>query len=79
MKPKQEDNSIIKDDYNYTVRTIKFFSNYKNESEIELYVKSHMNEVIGVFFIHNQPIEMIQLIEEGIIHFRKIKSQTIKS
>lgn len=53
MKPKQEDNSIIKDDYNYTVRTIKFFSNYKNESEIELYVKSHMNEVMGVFF-HSQ-------------------------
>ena len=60
----------IKDDFNYAVRTIKYFTNSKDEAGIEDFVKKHTKSEKDIFFIQNQPVDLIQLIEDGIYHFK---------
>ena len=62
----------------YIIRTIRYFSHYKTINDIKNYVESHYTSNAG-FFINNQKVSVIQLIEEGIYHFQKIKKETINT
>lgn len=62
----------------YIIRTIRYFSHYKTINDIKNYVESHYTSNAG-FFINNQKVSVIQLIEEGIYHFQKIKKEMINT
>lgn len=61
----------------YAVRQIKHFSKYQNLNKIKEYVNSKIKryEDRDGFYIQNQEISTIQLIENGIIHFKELKQQ----
>lgn len=66
--------SSEKDEYNYIVRTIKYFSGFKELSEIQKFVDSHSNREKSQFYIQSQRVDIIQLIEDGIFYFRQLKN-----
>lgn len=63
------------EEINYIVSTIKFFSHFKKVEEIQKYVELHYYANNGLF-INGIKVSVIQLIEEGVYHFRKIKKET---
>ena len=65
-----------KDDFNYAVQTIKFFSNYKTELDIVKFVQSRMPQEKSPFFIQNQNVDLVNLIEEGIFYFKNLVAKT---
>lgn len=67
--PPQDD-----DEKQYVIRTIKHFSRYKKEDEIREFVNLHNDDSNEIFFINNQPVSQIQLIEEGIYYFKQLKA-----
>ena len=54
----------------YCVRTIKYFSKYNSDDEIKDFVEQHMNDQLTNFYIRNQKVSVIQVIEKGIYHFK---------
>ena len=61
------------DERQYIINTIRHFSRYKNITEIIDFVDLHRDDEMDMFFINNQPVSQIQLIEEGIYHFKNLK------
>ena len=61
------------DQKNYAVRTIKYFSHYKDESEIVDFVEENANDEECAFFILDKKVSLIDLIEEGIYYFKQKK------
>lgn len=61
------------DEMDYCARTIKHFSKYPDDNEIKQYVADHRNDNLKGFYILNQKVSVIQLIEEGIFFFKKKK------
>ena len=57
------------DEKKYCVRTIKHFSKYTEEEDITGFVEEHMNGNLNNFYIRNQKLSVIQVIEKGIYHF----------
>lgn len=58
------------DEKKYCIRTIKHFSKYDDEDDIKNFVEEHMNEQLSGFYIRNQKVSVIQVIEEGVYHFK---------
>ena len=74
-----DQNSIRFDRYfsekDYIIKTIRFFSKYKNVNQIKNFVETRFrtNENRYGIFIRNQDISIIQVVEEGIHHFQNIR------
>lgn len=60
------------DEDQYIINTIIHFSRYKNERDIRAFVDLHKDNERDMFFINNQPVSQIQLIEEGIYYFKNL-------
>lgn len=54
--------------------TEMLFTRYKNIDEINNYVSSHFKNKTG-FYIHNQDVAIVQIIEEAIYHFKNPDQQ----
>lgn len=67
--------SELIDQINYATRTIMHFSHYKNEDEIRNFVQENTREEESCFFILNQKVSLIELIEEGIVYFKDKKGR----
>lgn len=70
---------LLKKEYNdveYVRNLVKRFTRYKNIDEIQNYVSSHFKNKTG-FYIHNQDVAIVQIIEEAIYHFKNPDQQTI--
>ncbi|NLZ73129.1 MAG: hypothetical protein GX905_04840 [Bacteroidales bacterium] len=61
--------SLIVQDINYAVKSIKRFSHYKDTAKIEEYVKSKYNVKEECYFILNIPVSVMQIITEGVGRF----------
>ena len=74
-----EDNpeNELTDEINYISRQVKHFSHYNNIEEIRKYIETHYRANEGIF-INNQKVSTIQLIEEGIFYFQKLKKEKKK-
>lgn len=57
----------------YIVQTIKHFSRYKDKNEIKNFVELYNENDRDGIYLNSQPIHSIQIIEEGIYHFKQIK------
>ena len=71
--------STKKKEYNdieYVSNLVKRFTRYKNIEGIQNYVSSHFKNKTG-FYIHNQDVAIVQIIEEAIYHFKNPDQQTI--
>ena len=64
---------IVNNEKQYIIQTIKHFSRYKKDTEIQNFVESYNYNDTDGFFINNQPVASLQVIEEGIYFFKKIK------
>mgnify|MGYP001097066935 CR=1 FL=1 len=62
----------------YVFQQIKNFSHSKRDKENKKFVEESHSKIDDqdLFFIRNQRVSMIQLIEEGIQKFKQIKKET---
>ena len=74
-----EDNiDPTQDQMQYVFQQIKNFSHSKRDKENKKFVEESHSKIDDqdLFFIRNQRVSMIQLIEEGIQKFKQIKKET---
>ncbi|KAK8887028.1 hypothetical protein M9Y10_038063 [Tritrichomonas musculus] len=76
----QDDNDQLSFEKKCAVLQIKQFSRYKKEKQIKEYVDSKIKRIEDRdgFYIQNQEVSVIQLVEKGIIYFRELKQQNNK-
>lgn len=65
----KKENPSVNYEIEFIFRTIKNFSKYKDEDEIRQFVNDNYDDENDFFFINEQKVSNIQLIEEGIYFF----------
>lgn len=63
----------IYDEKRFIIQTIRHFSRYKKIDEIISFVETFNTEETDIFYIGNESVSSIHIIEEGIYFFRKLK------
>lgn len=66
----------LEDQINYVASTIKYFSHYKKDEEIKNFVEKNTNNEECYFFILNQKVSVVDLIEERIFYFKRKKNSS---
>ena len=77
LQPEEIIQNETTDEINFIIKSIQFFSKYRKENDIKSFVEEHYTANNG-FFINNQKVSVIQLIEDGIFHFQELKKENAK-
>ena len=63
------------DRISFAIRTIKQFSKHKKDEEIRQYVEFYNDHERSGFYILSQELSVVQLIENGIFHFKELRKR----